>query len=502
MTTLSEPSVGTPAVPGTAPAGRGGPVARRRIGLDLVYTAVFGWLGFALGFTRLSDNSFFTHLVTGRWILANGIQRREVYSFTAPGVKVVGQSWLAESGYALLERWTGLFGVRALGAVLGALLLVLVFRLALRLAGDRTRATLVAVPALGGVFVLWASRPFMLGLVALVVLIWVVEVPDCTVGRYPLVSVPVIFCCWANVHGSFALGFAYLGLHVLGRWSEGARPWCGRERTLVAAAALGLAACTVNPYGLEQLWFPVHLLRRAHLLRNVVEWTSPDFHRFRGQVLLVWTVVFVVVLARSPRRVGRRDLVVTLPFLLLGFWALRNVGLAPLVGLPVVARAVAPTGPTGRPPGPRDPGSPRIAAGLLVVLLVATVGVVVRAAGEPDLLTRTFPVAALRDLDRQGRIGSRLLTTDVGAAWAELAYGSRQPVFLDDRYDTFPAGVIEDYYSLSDGRPSWERILDRRGVDTVVWKRGSALAALLASSPGWVEVHRDRTWVAYVRSGP
>ena len=480
----------------------GGPVRPRRwrLDLDLVHTAVFAWFGLALGFARLSDNSFFTHLVTGRWILAHGIQRAEVYSFSAPGAKVVGQSWAAEALYASLERGFGLFGIRVFGAVLGATLLVLVHRLALRITRDRTRAALVAVPALGGVAVLWASRPLMIGLVLLVVLLWTVEVPDSTVGRHPLVVVPAVFLVWANVHGSFALGFAYLGLHVAGRWADGEPPWTGRSRTLVAATAVGAVACLVNPYGVDQLWFPVRLLGRAHELRHVIEWSSPDFHRFRGQVLIVWLVVFVVVVARAPRRPSRRDLIVALPFLLLGFWALRNVGLAPLVGLPVVARLVA-VDPTA---DDRLEVPTRAARTVVVVALVviglAGAGVAVRAAREPDLLTRTYPVAALADLDRQGLIGRRLLTTDVGAAWAELRYGTEQPVFMDDRYDTFPPSVIEDYYALSDGEPRSERILDRRGVEVVVWKRRSPLAVVLRSSERWTEVHRDPTWVAFVRT--
>ena len=51
--------------------------------------------------------------------------------------------------------------------------------------------------------------------------------------------------------------------------------------------------------------------------------------------------MFVVALARGRHRVTRRDLVVAVPMLLLAFWAVRNVAVAPLIGLPVVARAFA-----------------------------------------------------------------------------------------------------------------------------------------------------------------
>ena len=135
----------------------------------------------------------------------------------------------------------------------------------------------------------------------------------------------MLFWLWANVHGSFALGFAYLALHLLGRWVDGHRPWDGRERLLLVGAAIGFAVTFVNPYGVELVLFPVALLSRGDILSHVIEWRSPDFRKIYGFSLGVWLVVYVDALARGRNRVSRRDLIVTLPMLLLAFWALRNV---------------------------------------------------------------------------------------------------------------------------------------------------------------------------------
>src|SRR5687767_4410692 len=125
---LPQPVPDSPAEP---PAGR-----QRRWrppGLDFLFTAVFALFGFGVGIERLSDNSFFIHLVTGRYILDHGIPREDSYSFTATGTKFVAQSWLAELLYGVLERSFGPFGIRLLGALTGAAITVLAFRLALRL---------------------------------------------------------------------------------------------------------------------------------------------------------------------------------------------------------------------------------------------------------------------------------------------------------------------------------------------------------------------------------
>ena len=136
-------------------------------------------------------------------------------------MKWVAESWLAELLYGVLDRAAGPFAIRVLGGLVGALIGVLAFRLALRLSRERIRAALLTVAALGGLYTLWSERPLLLGVLFFLILLWIVEVPDSIVGRHPLVALPVVFWVWANVHGTFALGFAYLALHLLGRWFDG-----------------------------------------------------------------------------------------------------------------------------------------------------------------------------------------------------------------------------------------------------------------------------------------
>src|SRR5207237_5959023 len=124
----------------------------------------------------------------------------------------------------------------------------------------------------------------------LLALLWVVEAPDSVVGRRPLIALPILFWLWANVHGTFALGFAYLALHLGGRWLEGHRPWQGRERRLLLGTAAAFVAIFANPYGASLVTFPIDLLRRGDVLRHVVEWASPDFHSIRGYAFALWIV--------------------------------------------------------------------------------------------------------------------------------------------------------------------------------------------------------------------
>ena len=473
---------------------RGEVAPAHRLGLGAVFSAVFGLFGWAVGISSLSDNSFFWHLRTGEYILDHGIPHHDVFSYTAPGTKWVAQSWLAEVTYGVLYRTVGAFGIRLFVGVVGATIGVLAYRLALRLVRDRVVACGITLAALAGIYTLWSERPLLVGVLFFLVLLWTVEVPDSVAGRHPVVVLPVLFWLWANTHGSFALGFAYLGLHLLGRWVDGARPWEGRERRLLVGGAVGFAVTFVNPYGAALVMFPIALLSRGDILSHIVEWRSPDFRQIYGVALGLWIAVYVVALARGRNRVTRRDLVVTLPMLFLALWALRNVAIAPLVGLPVVARAFA------RDEERPDGTSRRLVAGALA--LIAFLGLVIglRASQQRDFSFRTYPVQAMDYVVRHGLLGSRLLTTDSDAGYVILEYYPSQRVFIDDRYDMYPTKVIYDYFTLADARPGWDKVLDRYRVQTIVWNRGSALAAELDASRDWKRVHRDTSRAVWVRT--
>jgi len=463
-------------------------------GLSWIFTAFFGVFGWAIGLAKLTDNSFFWHLKTGEYILDHGIPHHDVFSYTAPGTKWVAQSWLAEVTYAALYRSMGGFGIRLLIGLVGAGIGMLTYRLALRIVRDRLVACGLTAAALAGIYTVWSERPLLFGVLFLLVLLWTVEVPDSLVGRHPLVVVPVLMWLWANTHGTYQLGFAYLGLHLLGRWADGARPWQGRERTLLVSAVIAFAAVFVNPYGVELVTFPIQLLSRGEILSHIVEWKSPDFRQAWGVALGIWLVVFVVALARGRHRVTRRDLIVAVPMLLLALWAVRNVAVAPLIALPVVARAFA-----------RDEEKPSELRGTMVaaaitVLVLAAAMMGYQASTEKDFDFATYPVASMRYLERHDLMGKRLLTTDAAAGYVILEDSPQQKVFIDDRYDMYPTSVIYDYFDLTGAKPGWSKVLDRYDVEVIVWGKDSALASLLDDSDGWQRVHTAGTDGIWVRS--
>jgi hypothetical protein len=465
--------------------------------LAAAFTAAFALGGWKIGLERLHDNSFFVHLMTGQWILDHGIPHHDVYSFTAAGTHFIAESWLAEVAYGVLLRTVGPNGIRLVMGVCAMTVMVALYRLALRQSGDRLRAAALTLPAFAVVAAMWSERPLAFGLVALVAVVWMVEAPESRIGRSVMLALPIVMWCWVNVHGSFALGFLYIALHLAGRALDGAWPRPGtRERKLLVATAVSCVAVFVNPYGPSLVLFPVHLLGRGKELADVVEWMSPNFHVQAGASFAVFLVAALTVMVLGTQRPSRRDVLVMLPFLLLGFWALRNLAIASIVTLPIAARAAAVADDAPR----RAPGSRRIATWSVAALVLLGLAFGLQALAQPAYQTSGFSVRAYRALVKDGYHDSRLFTTDANAGWMIAAHFPSQHVFMDDRYDMYPIKVIDDYGTISTGGPQWSALLDEYKIQTVIWPTTRSLTQLLAESPSWHRVYRDKAWTVFVRN--
>ena len=457
-------------------------------------TALFGVGGFALGSGSLGDNSFLWHLRTGKLILDHGIPHRDPYSFTAAGTRWIAQSWLVELMYGALSRSIGDFGIRIAVGLASACVAVTLFRLALHATGDRVRALALAIPALACTYTVRSERPLMFGLVLLGLLVFTVEVPGSWLGRHPRVVIPALMWLWVNVHGTFSLGFLYLLVYFLAVRLDGGSPFEGRTRELVIGTAIAAVLVFVNPYGPSLVLFPAALMGRNHVLHNVGEWLAVDVHTITGQLYAVWIVITLVAFARSKPRRG--DILMSVVFLLLGWWAVRNIAIAVAVTIPIVGRCCRPA---------TEPSREQRAATAspLLVVLVALVGLmlVARSVSAPDFeLKPRYPVATLAALESEHRLGGRMLTTDAWAGYVIYKYWPQQHVFFDDRYDMYPVRMVDAYDKVLDLQPGWDRVLDQYRINIIVWPKNGALVQALAHLPDWTELRHDKVATVFVRT--
>ena len=62
--------------------------------------------------------------------------------------------------------------------------------------------------------------------------------------------------------------------------------------------------------------------------------------------------------------------------------------------------------------------------------------------------------------------------------------------------------LLNEYQDVQTLRPDWKSVLDKMGVDYIVYNRGEALANVLATQPDWTLVYQDSVAVIYVRKTP
>jgi hypothetical protein len=369
----------------------------------------------------------------------------------------------------------------------------MLFRLAWRGTQERIPAGGLTLVALAALMNVWSERPLMYGLAAMLVVVAVVEAPDTWVGRHPYVVLPVSMWLWANMHGSFIIGFGYLGLHLVGRALEHHPPTRGRERELLRASVVAGLLTLLNPYFLDLVLFPLRLMGRGEVLRDVAEWQSPNFREAGGMLFGAFVLCTIVLFAR--KRVGTRDLLITVVFTLLGLWAIRNVGLTVIAILPILARLA-------RNEHPRPDERASVHRLMVVTAVIALLLSVVHAAGQDDWHLAAYPVKAFDAIKSHGFEGRRLYTTDAWGGYVVARAYPDQKVFFDDRYDMYPIQVNHDYGVIGSVAPGWQDLLDRYQVEVIMARSKSALTQALAERSEWTRIFTDKTATVYVRRAP
>ena len=438
--------------------------------------SVVAFVSLLIGLGPLNDNSFFTHLATGRLMWAtHHIPHTDPYSFTAAGKDWVVQSWLSSLLYGAADRWWGPGGLLVLIGITTSIVGVLVWKLT-QPAQSLFGRLLVMIPIFViGIDAGWVERPLLFGLLALGLVLLAAE------GR--------LDPRWVNCHGSFPLGLIAVALLALGRHMDGQSPRV--ELAALKWAGVGTLLAAINPLGPRLLVFPLELLRRQDVLSNVLEWQSPKFIHIGQRAFLAEVVLAIVLVARRPAWRIVLPLAVFTAAALLGT---RNVVIAGTVLVPGIAAGLA--GLSDLTGEERKPIFRPVLATLAVVGLLSTI---VAASGDVYSF-KGYPVAAVTWAEQHHLLdaGAHVVSRDYVGNYLEARYGTAVKVFLDDRYDLFPASVVEDFTLLNNGRIGWDDVLDTYDTTAVLWPTEEALGQLLADSPRWHVVYSDQEFLIAV----
>jgi hypothetical protein len=445
-----------------------------------------------------------------------GIPRIDTYTFTAAGLTWIDQQWLAQALFSAIHRLGGWPALAALWAVIIVAIEALLWRAA-RSWGAGVRTTGVTLLLAFVIAAVGSSlRSQLLGLLCLAGLMTLVADRSIHRGRLWL-AVPLL-AVWANLHGSFPVGLALLGVATLEDIASRDHP-----REAVAKLALAAVATLVNPFGFDVWRYVATIGSDATIARFVTEWRHTNLFDPAGAAFyasVVAVLVIVLVRIRQSERPPLTALAWLAGLALLGAWAVRAVawwavGAAPVVAallarIPMRRRgreAVVSTETASATDRPGIARGPIVFVATLVILLVALQpslhpspdgeGLGSRLDDAPAGITRALSAVVA------ATPATRVFNAQRWGSWFELAVPQAR-IFADSRIELIPAAAWSDYLTVSAGDPRWHGILDGWQVSVLVLsaKDQAALVTLVSSDSRWHAVYRDADGLVAVRTAP
>jgi hypothetical protein len=467
-------------------------------------------------------SDFWFALAAGRWISAHrAVPAVDVFSYTYGGAPWTNQEWGAQVLFYQTFHLLGGDGV----VWLKIALVVVIFLLAAWIGWRRSGSSVLAIGS--AAVAALVCRPFLdvrPQLFTLIGTLLVLAATDAYRRRprvAPLLALPALLFVWVNLHYGFIFGLGVAGLiagvevlKALFPVVDGALT--PRRALALLAAALGaVVVCVANPQYLRALTFPFTILDPASPWQDVLEWQPVELFTdgplnpaLFGWVLLAQALALGAALWAAPRRVDVTAMALAAVTAAMALRARRFIPLCTLVGTPLLATNLALVFErlVGRVPDLRTRRTALAAAALALAGGAALVVTEVRSFPETFgeglfsgmIDAEFFPRNAAEFLRRNPQ-PSRLYNLYNWGGYLMWNVPDR-PVFIDGRaHAVYPPAFYRENYTVHFAEQGWEQVLDRWGVDLVVWPaseaaEGTDLADIieaLDASVDWTLIYDD-----------
>ena len=275
------------------------------------------------------------HLATGKWIFANSaLPNADPFLYSQAGKTWLPEQWFADLLLYLtyqLSGWTGLY--LAGGALFFLSYSVLLYPALLRFGGSALASCLATLLAFKMAQVHFVLRPLIFNFPFFALVLALCWLSPTRLKFWHLAfGIFVVFALWANIHPSFVLGLALLGIKIVALLVESILGHTSTRTNLILFSGLLLFAISgslLTPFGLDL--YP-HILwhSQSELVSKVfVEWRPTDLGRFEGELLLLASLIVLLGALFS------RPLNVFLYFSCLLFipWSFLSVRILPFAGM-------------------------------------------------------------------------------------------------------------------------------------------------------------------------
>jgi hypothetical protein len=449
--------------------------------------------------SSVQDPDFWWHLKTGQWMLANHrLPSHDLYTYTVSSHSWTDHEYLTEILMAWLHSWGGPAAISLSFAALTWLGFLLLYRTA----RVSQRPYLIAglglvLGALAGAPI-WGPRAQMITFTfSCLQLYWLASYLS---GRSrSIYYLPLVVALWANLHGGFVIAFAFLGIAifseivdwVLDRDEVGRFAHRSRVRTLGIVTLVCLLAVLATPHGFSVYANPIETLTSPAQRRLIVEWFSPDFHM---QVMLPFLLMVLLLFTGFAfRRPSTYQLLVSLATLTLALESARNIAVFVAATTPILIETWSGVWEDFRRSRGLDLGSSPPSRPLQVVTVLALAviaGAIVFRIGsvlshQPADTARDYPVGAAQFLADHPEIGTHVYNQYGWGGYLVYRFypDPNRRVFIYGEASVMGDSFLIQYQDVQTLRSDWQQVLDRYGVDYVVYNRHEALTNVLEAVP-------------------
>jgi hypothetical protein len=436
------------------------------------------------------DPDIWWHLADARLLCStHHFIETEPYSFTVAGQRWVNPEWLAELPYWFSYNSLGLRGIYlAEWLLLGGNLVFFYWRSYWN-SGHAGAAWWAA--ALGFLLVSVNAGPRMIAIAYLAMGAELAILESAERGKKHLLwLLPLLFCVWVNVHGSWLIGLGLFVLYILcgsfdftkGIFAQEAFSKPDRNR-LLGVLGVTIAALMVNPYGWRLVWNPIDMMLNQKLnIANVQEWHPLDLSSVAG--IAAAGAMALMVIANSFK--GRKWRVYEMAIIFFAWYSaldhMRFLFMAAVLTTPLLAVDI-------RRGFSLESDEKTIPAANAVMVFGAACLIAAIFPSNAQLqkkLGTFFPMESIAEVQPEWR------TFNSDFVGGMMTFQSKSP-FIDSRFDTFEHhGVLKDYLRAMYLTAPLE-VYDKYRIDHVLVTETMPDAYLLERTPGWTVIKREKT---------
>lgn len=265
---------------------------------------------------KIRTPDIWLHIKAGQTILESGFVYKDTFSFTANGRDWIYHEWLFGIIVYSVHQIAGVYGLILMKTGIVLLTFLIIYRTMLIKGVNQYLASFILLIASLAARGRLVERPHIFKYLFIVSFIYILEL-----YRFKKVNklylLPLIQLSWANIHGSFLLGPAIVGIYLAGLTVQPvidiltnkitllrdlSNPpfsidWSKQEILIIASLLVIVSGVSlINPYGLNIIPFALNFDQHK-TLSYLFEWyptTLSDFYGTFGLLFLVGLASFIV----------------------------------------------------------------------------------------------------------------------------------------------------------------------------------------------------------------